>query len=397
MNQLSKILSHFLCALLACLLCACASNPVTKRTEFSLVGESQEISLGESHYSKAQQMSKGLYHQDNALSNYVEKVGQKLAKVSDRPNLPFEFVVLNDSVPNAWALPGGKIAINRGLLIHLNSEAELAAVLGHEITHATARHGAKTMERQLMMAAGLGTLGAVLSIKTDNPDLANVSMLGASATMAMLAMKYGRDAELEADHYGITYMVRAGYDPMAAVELQKTFVKLKNSKDPNWLEGLFLSHPPSEKRATENYHFAKKFTQSNLKMGRDTYQSKIANLKSQQKSYDLYDEAVKAFTKKQFAQAQKLNDQALNGLPKEALFHGLKGDILASQQQYARAINAYNAAIKLDNHYFDYYLSRGLAHKKLGQYHKARIDIARSADLLPNEISSRELASMAQG
>lgn len=394
MTQLGKILSHSIYILLACLLAACASNPVTKQTEFSLVSEKQEIRMGESHYPQAQQMSKGLYRQDPQLTAYVRDVGKRLAAVSDRPNLPFEFVVLNDSIPNAWALPGGKIAINRGLLVHLNSEAELAAVLGHEITHATARHGAKTMERQMAMAAGLGTLGVLLSIKMDDPDLANLSMLGAGATLAMVSMKYGRDAELEADHYGITYMVRAGYDPMAAVELQRTFVKLKNSKSPNWLEGLFASHPPSEQRSKDNFEFAKTFPQKNLQIYRDIYQQKTAKLRKQQKSYDLYDKAIKAYSQKQFATASKLVDEAIQQLPQEALFHGLKGDILASQKSYPLALRAYNEAIKFDNQYFDYYLSRGMVYKKLGRYQNARQDIQRSAQLLPSEIAQRELESL---
>jgi predicted Zn-dependent protease len=95
----------------------------------------------------------------------------KLVKVSDRPNLPFEFVVINDSVPNAWALPGGKLAINRGLLTELKSEAELAAVLGHEIVHAAARHGARSVEQGTLLAAGAAIIGALTADKRQcRPD-----------------------------------------------------------------------------------------------------------------------------------------------------------------------------------------------------------------------------------
>ncbi|MEJ2181579.1 MAG: M48 family metalloprotease, partial [Gammaproteobacteria bacterium] len=97
----------------------CGTNPVTGETEFQLVSEGQEISIGQENYLPSQQSQGGAYVTDPELSRYVNSVGQKLAKVSDRPNLPYEFVVLNNSVPNAWALPGGKIAVNRGLLLEL--------------------------------------------------------------------------------------------------------------------------------------------------------------------------------------------------------------------------------------------------------------------------------------
>jgi predicted Zn-dependent protease len=132
-------------------LAGCVINPVTGDRELALVSADQELAIGEQQYLPSQQMQGGDYTLDPALTNYVEGVGQKVAAVSDRA-LPYEFVVLNSSVPNAWALPGGKIAVNRGLLMELQSEAELAAVLGHEIVHAAARHGALAMRGMLLSA-----------------------------------------------------------------------------------------------------------------------------------------------------------------------------------------------------------------------------------------------------
>ena len=109
--------------------------------------------------SPSRQSQGGDYYLDQSLQTYVAGVGQRLAAVSDRPDLPYEFVVLNNDVPNAWALPGGKIAINRGLLVLLEDEAQLAAVLGHEIVHAAARHGASQMTRGTLANIGLVTLG----------------------------------------------------------------------------------------------------------------------------------------------------------------------------------------------------------------------------------------------
>ena len=129
-------------------------NPVTGDRELALVSADQEIAIGEQQYAPSQQMQGGDYALDRAAHGLRRGVGQKLAAVSDR-DLPYEFVVLNSSVPNAWALPGGKIAVNRGLLTELSSEAELAAVLGHEIVHAAARHGALAMQRGLLLQGAL--------------------------------------------------------------------------------------------------------------------------------------------------------------------------------------------------------------------------------------------------
>ena len=146
-HRLTLIVSGLL---LAALITGCAVNPVTGRNELSLLDETQEINLGTNQYGPTQQSQGGPYTADPELSEYVSKVGQRLARVSDR-SLPYEFVIIDDSTPNAWALPGGKIGINRGLLVRLNSEAELAAVLSHEIVHAAARHSAKSIERGLLV------------------------------------------------------------------------------------------------------------------------------------------------------------------------------------------------------------------------------------------------------
>ncbi len=136
------------------LLVGCGTNPVTGKRELQFISTPGEIKIGQQNYAPSRQVQGGDYVVDTELTLYVQRVGNRLAKASDR-DLPYEFRVINSSVPNAWALPGGKIAINRGLLLELNSEAELAAVLGHEIVHAAARHGAKSQERGMIMQGGL--------------------------------------------------------------------------------------------------------------------------------------------------------------------------------------------------------------------------------------------------
>ena len=138
-------------------LAGCSVNPVTGKREMVLMSTAQEIEMGRQNYMPMQQSQGGKYDIDPALTTYVQRVGSKVAAQSG-VDLPYEFVVLNNSVPNAWALPGGKIAINRGLLTELESEAELAAVLGHEAVHAAARHSAQQQSRAMIMQVGvLGT------------------------------------------------------------------------------------------------------------------------------------------------------------------------------------------------------------------------------------------------
>lgn len=376
------------------LVISCAQNPVTKQSELHLVSQNKEVAIGSEHYPLAQQMSGGKYSIDPELTSYVQSVGQRLAKVSERNTLPFEFVVLNDSTPNAWALPGGKISINRGLLIHLQSEAELAAVLGHEITHATARHGAKSMERQIAWTAGLGLMQAILIAKSDDETTQKVGMAGAAATIGLMTQKYGRDAEREADHYGIDTMVKAGYDPKAAVQLQETFVRLMDNKSAGWLEGLFSSHPPSQERAQANFVYSQTFPQTNLTMGKEVYQQKIALLKKRQPAYDAYDEGRKKLDKKDYTGALSFAEKAITIEPKEALFYALKADVYAAQNNPTEAVKWYTQAIDRDKGYFYYYLQRGLSYEKLKQHEASKQDLKQSQTLLPTEVAQSALSRM---
>ena len=199
----------------------CAVNPVTGKSEISFVSEAQELAIGQQQYTPSQQSQGGTYTVDPELSAYVNEIGQRVAAVSDRP-LPYEFVVLNNGVPNAWALPGGKIAINRGLLTELENEAELAAVLGHEVVHSAARHGAKSMERGTLLQ---GVLLAT-TIGASSSEYGNYIVGGAQLGAQLLTTKHGRGAELESDYYGTLYMAKAGFDPTAAITLQEKFVAL---------------------------------------------------------------------------------------------------------------------------------------------------------------------------
>lgn len=383
--------ARLLLLVLPAFLGACATNPVTRKQEISFVSEAQEISIGNQQYLQSQQSAGGKYLLDPALAAYVAEVGRKLVKVSDRPNLPFEFVVINDSVPNAWALPGGKLAINRGLLTELKSEAELAAVLGHEIVHAAARHGARSVEQGTLLSAG----AAIISVLGADSKHAGLIDFAAQGGAALIGLRYGREHELEADHYGIDYMLRAGYDPKAAVELQETFVRLSGSKSANWLAGLFATHPPSQERVDANRARAAGLP-AGLFRGEEVYRQKIAGLMKTKPAYAAHDEGRKLLAKEP-GKALAKADEALRAEPREALFHGLRGDALKRLGRVAEAEKEYDEAIKRNGEYFAHYLNRGQARQQLGNKAGAQSDLERANTLLPTAAAHFVLGNLAQG
>lgn len=231
-------------AAVSCLLLAtltgCATNPVTGRREFVLMSESQEIAMGQS-YAPQIASSMGLYD-DEELTAYVESVGMPMARSSERPELPWQFRVVDDGAVNAFAVPGGFIYVTRGILAHMGSEAELASVLGHEIGHVTARHSVNQLSKQQLAGLGLG-LGAIAL-----GDQAGALLPAASAGMQLFFLKYGRDHERQSDQLGLRYMTRAGYEPDEMVSMFRTLSRSSRaaggSRIPEWLS----THPSPENR-----------------------------------------------------------------------------------------------------------------------------------------------------
>jgi predicted Zn-dependent protease len=188
----------------------CATNPVTGKRELSFVSESQEISMGREY---AGQVSRemGVYP-DSLVQSYVGRLGREIAVTTERPRLPWTFTVMDDPAVNAFALPGGFIFVTRGILTHMNSEAELATVVGHEIGHVTARHSVQQMTRQQIAQIGL-VAGAIASEKIAQ----NIGVI--SQGLGVLFLKYGRDDETQADDLGFRYALNDGYDVRKMVDM----------------------------------------------------------------------------------------------------------------------------------------------------------------------------------
>ena len=222
---------------------ACATNPVTGEREFTLMSEAQEIALGRE--SDAQIKAEMGVYEDAALQQYVSRIGLQLAKLSERPNLPWQFTVVDQPAVNAFALPGGFIYITRGILPFLNDEAELAGVLGHEIGHVTARHSVRQYTRTVGGTLLLGGLGVFV------PATRPFGQISEQA-LGLLFLKYGRDDELQADGLGVRYEASGGWDPEGVPGMLSTLGRLDEAAGdrkgvPNWLS----THPEPLQRVQE--------------------------------------------------------------------------------------------------------------------------------------------------
>lgn len=246
-------------------LTGCSTNPVTGKQNVVLMSQEQEIALGkQSHQQILKQYE---VYNDPKLQAVVSRVGQALAAQSHRQGLKFTFTVLDSPEINAFALPGGYIYITRGIIAYLNSEQELAGVIGHEIGHVTARHGV----RQHTAQTASSILGVALAVLTNNQSLAQTSGYIGSA----LISGYGRKHELEADRLGAEYLARINYDPETMLDVigvlknQELFAneaaKSKGEQPRQGYHGLFSSHPANDQRLQEVIQAAKRFQTENPK------------------------------------------------------------------------------------------------------------------------------------
>ena len=248
---------------------ACATNPVTGKRQMTLLSEAEELAIGQQQDVQIRR-EMGVYD-DRALEQYVNEIGQELARNSHRPNLPWTFTIVDSPAINAFALPGGYIYLTRGILAYLDDESELAGVLGHEIGHVTARHAAQSYTRQAQANLGLTILSIFVPSTRPFTDLS-------AAGLSMLFLKNGREQELEADRLGVEYGSGAGYDPSGVPRFLSTLARVDALSDrgiPNWLS----THPNPESRVTMAEPVAGKFVSADAKkVNRDQYLEHIRGL-----------------------------------------------------------------------------------------------------------------------
>ena len=243
-------------ALLVTLLSAagCVTNPATGDQSLNLLSEEQEIQIGTDAEPQFIQENGGLIPSPE-IRQYVEDLGQRLAAVSERPDLPWSFNVLDSAIINAFALPGGKVFISRGLMSQMTNEAQLAGVLGHEVGHVTAQHVNARMSQQMLVQLGAVAFG-VAGEATDN-DVLRVLGVGTSVGGGVYLLKFGRDQETQSDELGVRYMAKLGYNPWAQVQVMEI---LDRAQGDGGGPEFFATHPLPQTRIDDlQQHIGKNY------------------------------------------------------------------------------------------------------------------------------------------
>jgi predicted Zn-dependent protease len=229
------------------LLTGCGTVPVTGRSQLNFIPADQEMALGLSSFDSVKK-STPISH-DAAANALVQKVGKRIAAVAgaDLPNAQWEFVVFDSKEANAFCLPGGKVGVYTGILPITRDEAGLATVIGHEVAHAVAKHGAERMSEGMLMQFGGQVLGTTLS-NTDPRVQALASTAYGVTTQVGRELPHSRAQESEADHIGLVYMARAGYDPAAAVQFWQRFMDYNTQNGGNNTPAFLRTHPADATR-----------------------------------------------------------------------------------------------------------------------------------------------------
>jgi tetratricopeptide (TPR) repeat protein len=328
----------------------CSTNPVTGKSQLDLMGEAGEIRMGTNFYPGAIQGSLGPIEEKEVQAT-VERVGQAVAGVSHRPGLPYQFTAVNDPEVNAFALPGGKICITRGLISRLGSEDGLAAVLGHEVGHVTARHAVSAYNRQLLTTAIL--IGGAVYMESEDVKNRGLITVGAIIGTQLILARYSRDQERQSDDLGIDYAVKAGYSPQGMVETQRTLLEVQK-RQPGAVERLFASHPMSAERlatAQNRISLLPADVQARPLRG-EPYRTAMADVIVTRPAWDLASEGQALLGQKKDRDAEAKLTQAVRLAPKAGVIRTLHAISLASLKEKGAAVDEAREGARLSGGVF---------------------------------------------
>lgn len=326
------------------LLSGCAANPVTGQSQLMLMSRDQEIQIDRERSPHQFSADLGTI-QDQVLNSYIQQTGRRIAALSHRPNMPYSFRGVNAVYVNAYAFPGGSIALTRGILLAMDSEAQLAALLGHELGHVNARHTASQMSKGLLVSSILA--GAGLALQGNELYSRLLTSLGGMAAGALLA-SYSRDNERQADALGMEYLARAGYSPKGMIALQDILRSL--SKDqPNALEVMFSTHPMSEERyqTARRTAFSTYAQALNNPIDRERYLDQTAGIRRLKPLIKDLQNAQKLMSQQQVPQAEAVYHRTLKRYPYDYAGLIMYANCLMVQEKYAQAENVAQKAKKV--------------------------------------------------
>ncbi len=267
MPDMDRNLRLIILSFFFCLLAGCAVNPITGEEQFMLISEEDDVAIGKEYAPEVEKQLGGKI-ENEALQNYIDTVGQRIVRISHRPDWQYHFIAVNHSMVNALAMPGGYVFVTKGMLEKMTTEAQLAALLSHEMVHIVARHSSAAMSRQIglsMLIQGIGAAGAM-------PDSEAAYRL-TQLTWQLIDLKYSREQERQADLAGMGYMVRAGYNPYGAVELMQMLEQQDRIIPVEFLS----SHPSPENRMSYlTVRAQSRYADvSNLKIAKEDYQKNV--------------------------------------------------------------------------------------------------------------------------
>lgn len=320
----------------------CAKSPVTGQSIVVGMSEAQERQVDAQVAPHQFSQDLGAV-QDDSVNRYVGDVGQRLQALSHRPDMPYSYRVLNANHVNAYTFPGGAMGVTRGILTDLNSEAELAALLGHEIGHVNARHAAQRQGQAML--AQVAVVG--LNVATQDAQWGQLVGLGSQIGASALLASYSRDHEREADALGQDYMVRAGYPAQGMTALHQMLVD-QEKQSPSVLATMFSSHPmSSERRNTAAQRASTRYqTSARAPVQRERFMDSIANLRRIKPTITACQNGETAMAGKQYVQAQGAFETALRHSPRDYAGHCRMAQCLQAQnkareaRQYAQQAQA---------------------------------------------------------
>lgn len=325
----------------------CAKNPVTGQNQFMLVSEEDEIAIDRKASPHQLSNDYGI-SQDAGLNAYVEEVGKSLSDKSHRPNMPYSYQVVNANYVNAYAFPGGTIACTRGIMLNLDNEAELSALLGHEIGHVNARHTASRMSSQRSIGVLAGVAGLAVGAAYGGEWGALAGGLGGLGAGLLLA-SYSRDDERQADQLGMEYMVRSEYNPDGMIGLME-MLNDQHSHEPSALEVMFATHPMSSERldTARKRAYSEYMGAGEYRIYKERYMDNTASLRKLAPAIEHLQDAEKFLAKKKYNEAEEACQKALKVAPDDyaalmvmSKVQTAKGDYKEAQAYTGKAREAY--------------------------------------------------------
>lgn len=363
------------------LLAGCAIDPVTGKGKISLMSEAQEIGVDRQHSPQQFSSDYGAV-QDGRLNQYVASVGTKLGGLSHRPAMPYSFRVVNATYINAYAFPGGSIAATRGIMLKLESEAELAGLLGHELGHVNAQHTAEQMTKGILTNAVLSGVTQVASSRGQAWGQIT-SALGQVGAGALLA-RYSRSNEHEADALGLEYMVKGGYSPQGFVGLMDLLNGLNKHK-PSAVEMMFATHPMSSERYSRAVASVKGqyAGYGNLPLGKERYMDETASLRQMRGAIEAMQNGERAMGEKKYGEAEGQFSTALRQAPGDYTANVLMAKCLLTQEKFDGALGYAEKAKGIYGQEAQAHQLAGFVKIKKQEYESAYQDFVTYDRLLP--------------